>query len=200
MIDEDFIIRYTNGLYSVDSTNAPSYNEFRDMFSSGQLKSKNWLVEELGNHLQLLHPAHLETLIVGSWYGTLGLMLKKKYPTMNVAMLDIDPRCKIFLDKITYNIPNIKAITGNMYDYIYDSSIVINTSCEHIISLKNWLSLIPKNTLVVLQSNNYASISDHINCVNNKDEFIEQANLSDVLYCGQLEMPMYTRFMIIGLT
>lgn len=198
MIDADFIIRYTNALYSTPVDHAPRYEEFRDMFSSGQIHSKNWLVKELGNYSAIFNKK--TALIVGAWYGTLGLMLKRAYPFINVTMLDIDPRCKIFVDNVIYNTPGMLAVTEDMYTYQYTESLVINTSCEHIPSVSDWLINIPQNTLVALQSNNYTAVPDHVSCVESKEEFVEQAGLKEVWYSGQLAMPMYTRYMIIGRT
>lgn len=196
MIDADFIIRYTNALYSTPPESSPRYDEFRDMFSSGQIHSKNWLVKELGNFSSIFQKS--SAIVVGSWYGTLGLMLKRAYPLMHVTMLDIDPRCKTFVDNVIYDQPSMAAITDDMYAYNYKESLVINTSCEHIPSVSDWLTKIPRNTLVALQSNNYAGVPDHISCVESKEAFLEQTGLKDIWYSGQLTMPMYTRYMIIG--
>jgi len=75
---------------------------------------------------------------------------------------------------------------------------VINTSCEHIEDLPKWLSLLPTGCRVMLQSNNYTSEPTHVNCVESVDELTQQANLSDLSYAGALELPKYTRFMLIG--
>ena len=197
MIDSRFIIRYTNGLYTTDAANAPTYEEFRDMFSSGQIISKEWAV----NELQKLGTIRTQNvIIVGAWYGTLGLMLKNAFPTITLTLLDIDPRCKNFIDNITYNENNIFAITQDMYEYKYTENVVVNTSCEHIPNVRWWLDMIPRNTIVVLQSNNFITGADHINCVASKEAFEKQTQLSEILYSGELVTPMYTRFMIIGKT
>lgn len=198
MIDSSFIIKYTNALYSTPTEFAPRYDEFRDMFSSGQILSKEWIIEKLHN----IDPVqnNKQFVIVGAWYGTLGMMIKKKFSSTKVTMLDIDPRCEKFIHNMIYNNSDLKSITGDMYRHSYTEDVIINTSCEHIEDVKEWLSLIPKNKIVVLQSNNYLKGNGHINCVNNTTEFIEQANLSNILYSGELIMPMYTRYMIIGKT
>jgi hypothetical protein len=74
----------------------------------------------------------------------------------------------------------------------------INTSCEHIENFTNWFNLIPKGKLVALQSNNYFELPEHVNCVNDIDEFKQQAPLSNIIYEGELELEKYTRYMIIG--
>ena len=52
--------------------------------------------------------------------------------------------------------------------------------------------------MVALQSNDYLEIDDHVNCINNLDEFKQQAPLSNIIYEGNLELEKYTRYMLIG--
>jgi hypothetical protein len=89
-----------------------------------------------------------------------------------------------------------------MYELDYSDpnapDLVINTSCEHIEDLPKWLSLLPKGCRVLLQSNNYTSEPTHINCVKSVDELAQQAQLSELSYAGALQLPKYTRFMLIG--
>ncbi len=198
MIDSSFIIKYTNALYSTPAEFAPRYDEFRDMFSSGQILSKEWIVEQLYNIDRTYYNKKL--IIVGAWYGTLGMMIKKRFSSTRVTMLDIDPRCEKFIHNMIYDNPDLKSITADMYRHSYIEDVIINTSCEHIDNVQEWLSLIPKDRMVVLQSNNYLKGNGHVNCVNSTEEFIEQVDLSDILYSGELIMPMYTRYMIIGRT
>jgi hypothetical protein len=128
------------------------------------------------------------------------MLLKNAYPKIKVTMLDIDPRCERFVHNIIYNEPSLKYITADMYNYRYQETIIINTSCEHIPDLVNWISLLPKRRIVVLQSNNYFAGNGHVNCVNDEDEFAVQSGLNEIWFKGKLMMPMYTRFMIIGMT
>jgi hypothetical protein len=195
VIDSEFIIRYTNALYTTDAKYAPRYDEFRDMFSSGQIKSKEWLVKELIK-LDLIHSTSF--LIAGAWFGTLGVMIKSIIPNARVTMLDIDPRCEVFVNNIIFNEDNTKYVTKDMYDYPYNEHIIINTSCEHIPDIKKWIKNIPEGKIVILQSNNYKDGSGHINCIDSEDRFVEQAGLKKIIYKGNLELPMYTRYMIIG--
>jgi hypothetical protein len=169
------------------------------MFSSGQVLSKEWLISELykiDNEF-----SNKSFSIAGCWFGTLGLMLKYKFPSIRITLLDIDERCEKFIHKIVYDIPAIKAITADMYEYSYNNDdVIINTSCEHIEDIQEWLNRIPHGKLVVLQSNDYKEGNGHINCSKNIDDFIEKVKLNDILYSGSLTLPMYTRFMIIGKT
>lgn len=198
MIDTDFIIQYTNALYSNPPELSPSYEEFRDMFSDGQLKSKEWLVEELAK----IDPDFMyrSFAVAGSWFGTLGMMLKYKFPTALVTMIDIDPRCEIFIHSMVYDNGAMRAVTENMYNHRYIEDVVINTSCEHIENVEDWVSRIPRGRIVVLQSNSSDEDRDHINCVSSEEEFIKQTGLTNILFSGKMEFSMYNRFMVIGKT
>jgi len=48
----------------------------------------------------------------------------------------------------------------------------------------------------VVQSNNY-DIPEHIRTAGSLEEFKAQSNLT-VTWAGELELPLYTRYMIIG--
>jgi hypothetical protein len=54
----------------------------------------------------------------------------------------------------------------------------------------------PHGCLIVVQSNNY-NIPEHIRTASSLEEFKEQSNLT-VMWAGELELPLYKRFMIIG--
>jgi hypothetical protein len=51
--------------------------------------------------------------------------------------------------------------------------------------------------LLVLQSNNY-DIPEHVRIAQSLEEFKTQAKLSRIVYSGELDLPLYKRFMIIG--
>jgi hypothetical protein len=76
--------------------------------------------------------------------------------------------------------------------------VVINTSCEHITQEQyaTWLGKRTKDQLLVLQSNNY-KIDEHVRTADSLEEFVEQSHVN-VLWAGELELPLYKRFMIIG--
>ena len=78
------------------------------------------------------------------------------------------------------------------------SDVVVNTSCEHITQDEYdlWLSGLPRHSLIVLQSNNY-NIPEHVRIAKDLEEFKTQSQLT-VLYAGELDLPLYKRFMIIG--
>ena len=193
---------------------------WNDCFSRGQLQSKLWLVRELGK-LKI----DLGTVFLcAGWYATLATMLfESKINVDKVRSFDIDPSCVGIAE--VFNKPwfvdqwRFKSITQDIMDIDYNEhtwqywsnannrmsrpitdgpNTVINTSCEHIENFAEWYAKIPINTLVVLQSNNFFQVEEHVNCVNNIEEFKTQASMSEVLYSGELELPKYKRFMLIG--
>jgi hypothetical protein len=95
-------------------------------------------------------------------------------------------------------IGKFRAITADMCTVRSDADVIINTSCEHITQYEYdmWLSGMPHNSLLVLQSNNY-NIPEHIRTAQSLEDFKEQCGIN-VLWAGELELPLYTRYMIIG--
>jgi hypothetical protein len=91
-----------------------------------------------------------------------------------------------------------RAVTADMCAIRSDADVVINTSCEHISQDQYdlWLSGMPYNTLLVLQSNNY-NIPEHVRIAKDLEEFKEQSGIN-VLWAGEMELPLYKRFMLIG--
>jgi hypothetical protein len=91
-----------------------------------------------------------------------------------------------------------RAVTADMCAIRSDADVIINTSCEHITQEQYdlWISGVPYNSLIVLQSNNY-NIEEHVRIADSLEHFIEQSQL-EVRWAGELELPLYTRYMIIG--
>jgi hypothetical protein len=188
---------------------------FSDALSLGQLQSKLWLIENL--------PCNLGTVFIcAGWYGTLAaLMFERAYNKFDkIRSFDIDPTCADIAENVNrlHVIDNwqFKASTMDIMDMEYPTvyttyrsnctsleltempDTIINTSCEHIENFEQWYSNIPYDTLIVLQSNNYYEIAEHVNCINDINEFSKMAPMTNLLYSGELELPGYTRFMLIG--
>jgi hypothetical protein len=102
------------------------------------------------------------------------------------------------MNKIEEMVGKFRAVTADMCAIRSDADVIINTSCEHITQEQYdlWLSGMPHNSLFVLQSNNY-NIPEHVRIANSLDEFKKQCNI-DAIWAGELELPLYKRFMIIG--
>lgn len=170
-----------------------------DAFWSGQLKSKEWLITNLRKNVNKF----VSIDIHGGWVGVLASMLFQSdiYIT-NIRSVDIDPTCEpiaTMMNKKEEMAGKFRAITADMCAIRSDADVIINTSCEHITQdqFELWKSGIPYNSLLVLQSNNY-DIPEHVRTAQNLDEFVEQCDLRTVLWTGELELPLYKRFMVIG--
>lgn len=173
-----------------------------ESFWKGQVHSKEWLVQTL-NDFDDSTDKHV--VVHGGWNGVLSsLLFNSNLNIQRITSIDIDPTC----EEIAYTINKryemqgrFKAITEDMCTYTYHElvDIVINTSCEHITQSQynKWLTNQPKDALIVLQSNNYFDLDEHIRCASNLDEFEKQSDI-DVLWSGEYNHPKYKRFMLIG--
>ena len=198
--------------------------DFSDMLSEGQIRSKRWLVNELIN---VGRPVGTAFLCAG-WYASLASMMFEEARALGITKIrsfDKDPSCQDVADTLnrTYLIKNwmFKAAT---YDILYlnyqrcfydtyrvngtvatmeDSpDTIINTSCEHLSpsDYQAWLKMIPPGKLVVLQSNNFVTGADHVNCVRSSLEFNDATPNLNVLYRGMLSLENYDRYMLIGVS
>tara|TARA_B100000497_G_scaffold125630_1_gene162495 strand:+ start:292 stop:1050 length:759 start_codon:yes stop_codon:yes gene_type:complete len=188
-----------------------------DCFSRGQIESKLWLVNEL-NKLDV----ELGTVFLcAGWYATLATMLFESNINVDkVRSFDIDPSCVDIAEvfnkpwvmkdwKFKSSIQDINNIDYNNHTYSVKRSdgsqviltdspdTVINTSCEHIFDFNEWYDKIPKGKLIIVQSNNFFEVPDHVNCCKTLEDFAEQTPM-DIAYEGTLELPKYNRFMRIG--
>ncbi len=191
-----------------------------DCFARGQLQSKTWLIRELKE----LDPKLGTVFLCAGWYATLATMLfENDFDIDCIRSFDIDPSCveiaevfnkPWFVDNwkfkaITEDIKNINYFghqwqmwsnkNNRLSNPISDTpDTIINTSCEHIDNFAEWYDKIPYDKLVILQSNNYFEIEEHVNCSNDIDEFKAQAPCKEYLFTGTLDLGVYKRFMIIG--
>lgn len=169
-----------------------------DAFWSGQLKSKEWLIKNLRPHIKRF----VSVDIHGGWVGVLASMLfQSDIPVLNIRSIDIDPTCESIatnMNKMEEMVGKFRAVTADMCNIRSDADIIINTSCEHITQdqYDMWLTGMPHNSLLVLQSNNY-NIEEHVRIANSLEEFKQQCDI-EVIWAGELELPLYTRYMIIG--
>ena len=190
-----------------------------DCLSQGQIKSKKWLIEEV---IKLNLDLGTVFLCAG-WYATLATMLfESSIKIDKIRSFDIDPSCvsiaEIFNKPWVLEDWKFKSCTKNILDINYDfytygvvrsngticelsdcPNTIINTSCEHIENFDIWYNLIPKDKIVILQTNNYGEIEDHINCSSSLEEFRTQTPMTTLLYEGELVLDKYTRYMRIGI-
>ena len=188
-----------------------------DAFSKGQMLSKKWLIENL-----IEIDEDLGTVFIcAGWYGLLGsLLLETDLNIEKIVSFDIDPQCADIADdfnrswvtdnwkfkastmdilKIEYPTKyDVKKYNGVIRTLEAMPDTIINTSCEHIHEFTEWYDRIPPQTLIVLQSNNYVEIEDHVNCSASLSDFSETAPMRMVMFEGEMELEKYTRFMKIG--
>lgn len=172
-----------------------------DAFWSGQLKSKEWLIESLTNFCSIKNnPVSID--IHGGWVGTLASMLFQSYIAIkHIRSIDIDSTCEsiaTMMNKKEEIEGRFKAVTADMCNTCSDADIVINTSCEHITQdqFDLWKAGMPYNSLLILQSNNY-DIPEHVRTASSLEEFKNQCGIN-VKWAGELKLPLYTRYMVIG--
>lgn len=169
-----------------------------DAFWSGQMKSKEWLIDNLEPFVT--NTSRID--IHGGWVGVLASMLfQSNIPIRHICSVDIDPVCEhvaTMMNKIEEQDGRFNAVTKDMCTVPVHGDVIINTSCEHITQeqYELWLARLPKDSIVVLQSNDYA-IAEHIRIAKTLEEFKEQSHLTEA-WSGSLKTQLYTRWMIIG--
>ena len=187
-------------------------SDFIDSFSSNQLTCKKWLVSELLNVLKDKPQIKSKKItILGSWYGTLivPLLIDNIEDIESIELIDVDADAlaigRKFLGKEYNGVSlNYSEVDINFTDFNDRySNIVINTSCEHMIPMDSIQFENDKDVLYILQSNDMFGVREHVNCVNDNEEFAKQSGLKRTYYRGKKRLvgqdkEKYWRFMIIG--
>lgn len=170
-----------------------------ESFWKGQIHSKEWLIKNLIPYIT--KPVTID--IYGGWNGVLAsLLFNTDLPIKSIRSIDIDPECEEIantMNKIEHIAGSFRAVTSDMCVLRSDADVIINTSCEHITQdqYEEWLTCLPYNSLIVLQSNNF-KIDEHVRTADSLDDFVKQSHLH-VIDSGTLILPYrYDRYMIIG--
>ena len=123
--------------------------------------------------------------------------------SLNITSGDIDPRCEEFGWKLFHN-SNINFITEDMVSRnLSEYSAIISTSCEHIEPqiLEKFIKSKSSDAWVVLQTNNYDKLNEHINCYPNVMTFakwVEPLLKERIYFAGTLRLGDFDRYMVIG--
>ena len=172
-----------------------------ESFWKGQVNSKVWLAENLVGFVPV---RPLNIVIYGGWNGVLAsILFNSNLSIQYITSVDIDPVCediaktvnRRYLDQNKFT-----AITADMTVVTDESAdVVINTSCEHITQEQydKWLSNQPNDATIVLQSNNYFNLDEHIRCSTDLEDFVRMSNINPYLR-KTLETLKYDRYMLIG--
>lgn len=177
--------------------NSPDSKRTLEAFWKGQIKSKIWLIKHLTPYVK-----NNSIDIHGGWVGVLAsLLFQSNLDIKHIRSVDIDPTCEdtaYTMNKLEEIEGKFQAVTADMCDLQSDADIVINTVCEHLTQDQYdlWLTRMRHDSLIVLQSNNY-KIPEHVRTADSLEHFKQQSGL-EVWWAGELQTPLYTRYMIIG--
>jgi hypothetical protein len=181
---------------AIRNSNDPSRT--LESFWKGQIHSKTWLIDKLDWFVT----EEVSVDIFGGWTGVLAsLLFQSDMKVSRIRSIDIDPTCENTantINKIEEIEGRFQTVTADMCTLHSNADVVINTVCEHITQdqYNVWLNGISQHSLIVLQSNNY-KIDEHIRPASSLEEFKTQSGIN-VMWSGELELPLYTRYMIIG--
>ena len=171
-----------------------------ESFWKGQVNSKVWLAENL---IGFVPVRPLNIVIYGGWNGVLAsILFNSNIAIQRITSVDIDPVCEDIANTVNRRYLNenkFSAVTVDMCEYTSDADVVINTSCEHITQEQydKWLSNQPNDATIVLQSNNYFELEEHVRCATDLNNFMRMSNIKPYL-CKTLETLKYDRYMLIG--
>ena len=183
-----------------------------DAFSVGQLASKIWLLDAVR---QLKIEQYETWAILGCWVGALVPMLHRTINIDRIYGFDVDPvsiELAEYLNrryltgwKFKGVVADINELNCRKMEFITDGELIstkpyaiINTSCEHMTN--EWFDTVASDQLIIMQTNNSDEYDDHINTCSSVEEMQERYPLSRTLYAGELQIPVYSRFMQIGYT
>ena len=183
------------------------------VFSHSQIESKRWITEELSKlNIESLG----NTYLLGGWCGLINRYLDSSLncSASMVYSFDLDSDVQEYADILNskeYRALTFKSIIKDIRELNYEADkvelhggkveniscdTVINTSCEHMDN--SWLKSLPGGKLVIAQSNNHSTLEEHSFCSPSLKDFLGRLELNDVLYKGEIQLPEYKRFMVIG--
>ena len=207
-MDIKFLQTILNNLLSSSMREVREDKDLLDSFSPNQFKSKLKLVEHI-DKLNIL-TKDSEIVIFGSWYGS--ILIPAFYNKVK-KITCIDQDAKV-ISRAKYNLFkdfNIDFITGDVFEFrdsFKNADLFINTSCEHMKSMKEWgPAPTYKNpwwdrvspAYFAFQSNNMYDIEGHTNCVSSIEEFkYQMPDKAEILVEDKIVDDRGTRFMLIG--
>lgn len=195
-------------------------DDLLDSFSNNQFASKGALIDAV-NKLNILD--NESTVVIwGSWYGSILIpSLADKIKKLVSIDLDNAP-LQIAKNRLFKKFKNVDYICDDIFKtcrkkYL-ETNLIINTSCEHMLPMKNWpwfslgaiqgdskqdaiykTPVLSSNCYFAFQSNNMFGIEGHINCVNSLDEFKDQMpSRATILYEEEVKDTRGTRYMLVG--
>ena len=207
-MDIKFLQTILNNLISSSMREVREDKDLLDSFSPNQFKSKLKLVEHI-DKLNIL-TKDSDIVIYGSWYGSI-IIPAFNNKVKKITCIDQDAKV---ISRAKYNLFkdfNVDFITGDVFEFrdsYKNADLFINTSCEHMKSMKEWgPAPTYKNpwwdrvspAYFAFQSNNMYDIEGHINCVSSIEEFkYQMPDKAEILVEDKIIDDRGTRFMLIG--
>lgn len=178
-------------LYVDEILKSVSLTEIRDAFRINQMQGKAWLLEKLESV-----DRNSKVIVIGSWLGFTSYCLYKMGFKF-ITETDPDARLNHIAKHINLPNPDFLHLQKDVNDLdLSNYDLVISTSCEHI-GNNSWFNSVKPGAIVALQSTNF-KWHDHINTVDNVEEFKNQFKL-DYHYADEMMFnTIFTRYMIIG--
>jgi hypothetical protein len=179
------------------------YSQYRilENFWASQINSKYWLLENLKNHCRIGKKSSI--YIFGGWFGILAQLIRDNYPQTTIYSIDLDEECVYYGNRLSLKNDRINFIVDNMEnfnDFSKKTSLIINTSTEHITqkTFDTWLSKVPTNVPIILQGNNFYDCEEHIRCSSSLENFLEMNKMDQIVFKGLLNCTEFNRYMTIG--
>lgn len=180
---------------------ARNNSDLLDSFSPNQFASKEKLISSV-NNLNILD-ADSEVVILGGWYGSILIPAFKQ--VKRITLIDIDTNAvSVAKNRLFNHYTNVDFITSDVFDKdrhgrIMNADVIINTSCEHMKSMKHLEALAHSEAYFAFTSNNMHDIEGHTNTVNNLEEFIQQLpSNAKVLHQDEIKDSRGTRYLLTG--
>ena len=180
---------------------ARNNSDLLDSFSPNQFVAKEKLISSV-NNLNILD-ADSEVVILGGWYGSILIPAFKQ--VKRITLIDIDNNVvSIAKNRLFNHYTNVDFISSDVFDKdrhgrIMSADVIINTSCEHMKSMKHLEALAHSEAYFAFTSNNMHDIEGHTNTVNNIEEFIQQLPTNaKILHQDEIEDTRGTRYLLVG--
>ena len=167
---------------------------------------KQWLIDTLYPLYNKIYGNNTggKIYIAGGWYGLQAHLIKQVFKNFYVITGDMDPMTEHFGHRLFSDTDIEFKVENCLNSTDLDANIIINTSCEHMDpeDLQNFILKKPKESIIVLQSNDYGELDSHINCVESLEEFCNFVKplLSKewIISKSQIDLGDFNRFMVIG--
>ena len=174
-----------------------------DSFSNNQFKSKLHLLEKI-DQLDILD-INSEVVIFGCWFGSI-IVPALSSKVKKITGIDLDPTAiRVAQNRFFSDYKNVFFRKGDVFskdqERHHDAKLFINTSCEHMLPMKEWpfWAELNSNAYFAFQSNNMDWIEGHVNCIHSLEEFKKQLpENSEVLIEEEIDDSRGTRYMLIG--